>query len=283
MHARPSGALSVKAGPRAPTLSPPLPGRGAGRWRDSPAAREPVCRLRAEPAPSHGGAPEARSGGCPAPRSSEVGGPSAPRAARPSPRLPPRPPAAPARGADYHPRGGDCGRRARRRRRWRPGRQQQQQSRVPGKSRAGAGPADTAAARPPSAPAPRACRCPGRQHLQQEQQQTGRLPPGPGPRASPPRSPPPTAPRGLAAGPGHPAAAAAPWGAGVEGREHRQEEGCGKRVGPGDSGPGEAGAGREAGRGAARDVTSSGEERPGWGRGGGADPGESVAGLGATV
>lgn len=209
------------------------------------------------------------------------------RAPRELPALPPpaspRPPAAPARGADYHPRGGDCGRRARRRRRWRPGRQQQQQSRVPGKSRAGAGPADAAAARPPSAPAPRACRCPGRQHLQQEQQQTGRLPPGPGPRASPPRSPPPAAPRGLAAGPGHPAAAAAPWGAGAEGREHRQEEGCRKRVGPGDSGPGEAGAGREAGRGAARDVTSSGEERPGWGRGGGADPGESVAGLGATA
>lgn len=38
VHARLSGALSVKAGPRAPTLSPPLPGRGAGRWRDSPAA-----------------------------------------------------------------------------------------------------------------------------------------------------------------------------------------------------------------------------------------------------
>lgn len=54
-------------------------------------------------------------------------------------------------------------------------------------------------------------------------------------------------------------------------------------MGPGDSGPGEAGAGREAGRGAARDVTSSGEERPGWGRGGGADPGESGAGLGATA
>lgn len=38
VRARLSGAPSEKAGPRAPALSPPLPGRGAGRWRDSPAA-----------------------------------------------------------------------------------------------------------------------------------------------------------------------------------------------------------------------------------------------------
>lgn len=60
------------------------------------------------------------------------GGAERPASCPPFPPASPRPPAAPARGADYHPRGGDCGCRARRRRRWRPGRQQQQQSRVPG-------------------------------------------------------------------------------------------------------------------------------------------------------
>lgn len=53
----------------------------------------------------------------------------------------------------------------------------------------------------------------------------------------------------------------------------------GSRRAQGTGGRGRRGRGGAAGRGAARDVTSSGEERPGPGRRGGADPGESVAGT----
>lgn len=58
----------------------------------------------------------------------------------------------------------------------------------------------------------------------------------------------------------------------------RRDGGSGRAQGTG--GRGRRGRGGAAGRGAARDVTSSGEERPGPGRRGGADPGESVAGAG---
>lgn len=247
----------------------------------------------AEPAPGRrGGAPEAHSGGCPGPRSSEGGRPERPGsclrrgggAGLPalSPSAPPPPPARPRRrrgalitireaeaaGAELGGGGGSGGRSS---------------SSRASRGKAGAAPGQQT----PPPPEPRVPRRPGpaaapggstwsssssnpadspRGPVPAPPRRGRRRPPLPGawPRARAIPPPPPPLPgeresKGGSAG-------------------GRRDGGSGRAQGTG--GRGRRGRGGAAGRGAAGDVTSSGEERLGPGRRGGADPGESVAGAG---